>query len=352
MKTTENISLAGYAFTIEEDAYVELGTYLNDIREAFASDPSAEEITADIEARIAELLKEKYISGMVVDIETVKEIKRRIGDPKMLAQDEVEVEISPEPEQETEKKHAQKNYKTRRMYRNIEERVIGGVCSGLGTYFGLDKVLFRLIFLIFFIITFCASVDENNPSFMIPILAYMCLWVAMPAARSAEQKREMKRQPMNLDNYRSKDFSLKTEVNEAAKSPAGRTFVRAGGIFLGLLLLLCGLGGLLGCAFLPAVSEICENQITSHIDRWGPLDIEEQLLADIFTNTTFWTMVIGMVGIFCIWLIYNGVMLLFNLKYPTWKPGVVLFIAWIITLFIIAGWIVKQVADVLPALLQ
>lgn len=351
MKTTENISLAGYAFTIEEDAYVELGTYLNEIHEAFASDASAEEITADIEARVAELLKEKYINGMVVDIETVKEIKRRIGNPKMLAQDEADAERASEPEMETDKKHTPRNARSRRLYRNIDERVVGGVCSGLGTYFELDKVLFRLIFLIFFFITFIASVDEGNPSFMIPVFAYICLWIAMPAARTAEQKREMKRQPMNLNNYKSKDFNFKTEVNEAAQSPAGRTFVRAGGVFLGILLLLCGLGGLLGCAFLPAVSEICENHITSYIDRCGPLDLDDQLLADICTNTTFCTMMMGMLGLLFIWFIYNGVMLLFNLKYPTWKPGVVLLIAWIISLFVIIGWIATKVAHILPTLI-
>ena len=97
---------------------------------------------------MAELLKEKYVSGMVVDIEKVKEIKRRIGDPKMLAQDEPETEEAPKPKSAEEKKTASKSLKSRRLYRNIEERVFGGVCSGLGTYFGLDKVLFRLIFII------------------------------------------------------------------------------------------------------------------------------------------------------------------------------------------------------------
>lgn len=57
MKTTENISLAGFAFTIETDAYAELGTYLTDIRDAFRNDSNADEITSDIEERIAEILR-------------------------------------------------------------------------------------------------------------------------------------------------------------------------------------------------------------------------------------------------------------------------------------------------------
>ena len=126
MKTTENISLAGYAFTIETDAYAELGTYLNDIREAFRADANAEEITADIEERIAELLREKCISGMVVDMTMVRDIKTRIGNPKELAQDDTD----PAPASTSAGKDEQKkSWKTKRLYRNIDEKVFGGVCS-------------------------------------------------------------------------------------------------------------------------------------------------------------------------------------------------------------------------------
>ena len=347
MKKTEDISLGGYAFTIEEDAFVELNMYLDEIQIAFASDPSVEEITADIETRIAELLKEKYIIGMVVDTEAVMDIKRRIGDPKTLAPDESQAEDA--AQQETEKKNTRKINRSKRLYRNIDERVIGGVCSGLGTFFGLDKVIFRIFFMIFFMIGFLGI--DDGPYFGFSVLAYICLWIAMPAARTAEQKREMWRQPINLDNYKSKDFNIRTEAKEAAESPAGRTFVRAGGIFLGMLLLLVGLGGLLGCVFLPALPELIENLVIAQIDRNGQLDTDDQLLANILTDTTFWSMLMGTLAIVCIWFIYNAVMLLFNLKYPVWKPGVILFIAGMISLFVIIGWIAKNIAIALPGLI-
>ena len=194
MKTTENISLAGYAFTIESDAYSELDAYLTDIHEAFATDASAEEITADIEARIAELLKEKYIPGMAVSLEMVNEIKKRIGDPKMLAADEPEVSETPSDDKEARKQH--NSLKNRHLYRNLEEKVLGGVCAGLGSYFGIDRVLFRILFLLFFFIGFLGI--DDGPYFGFSLLAYICLWIAMPAARTAEQKREMKGKPTNL----------------------------------------------------------------------------------------------------------------------------------------------------------
>ncbi|MBR5274094.1 MAG: PspC domain-containing protein, partial [Bacteroidales bacterium] len=273
MKTTENISLAGYAFTIETDAYEELGAYLSDIRTCFSSDASADEIVADIEERIAELLRERCIVGMVVDLPMVLDIKKRIGDPKELASEDAEAsfetkdEAQEQSQQEQPKQEKKADRKNRRIYRNMDERVLGGVCSGLGTYFGLDKVLFRIIFLVIFFISIFGSSD--GPVLLFPILAYICLWIAMPAARTAEQKREMKGKPMDLNSYKDKDFDFGKEVKEVVKSPAGQTFERVGGVFLGILLLLAGFGGLVGCAFIRVLPEIFSHEVAEHINRWG-----------------------------------------------------------------------------------
>ena len=348
MKTTENISLAGYAFTIETDAYEELGAYLSDIRTCFSGDASADEIVADIEERIAELLRERCISGMVVDLPMIIDIKKRIGNPKELAQEDADASFKPEAEQAEQPKQEKKTEKkNKRIYRNIDERVLGGVCAGLGTYFGLDKVLFRIIFLVLFFI----SIISNEEIVLFPILAYICLWIAMPAARTAEQKRKMKGKPMDLNGYKETDFNFGKEVREAAQSPAGQAFERAGGVFLGILLLLAGFGGLIGCAFIRVLPEIVSHEVAEHINRWGTLDAEEMLVETLMTGTTFWGLVMVIVGILCIWFIYNGVMLLFNLKAPSWKPGLVIFIAWIISIFVLAGWVAFTVADALPTII-
>lgn len=89
MKTTENISLGGYAFTIESDAYEELNSYIKAIHHGFEGDESADEIMADIEERIAELLSEKYRPGMVVNMGMVLSIEERIGKPDDFAADAV-----------------------------------------------------------------------------------------------------------------------------------------------------------------------------------------------------------------------------------------------------------------------
>ncbi len=345
MKATENISLAGYAFVIETDAYDELEAYLNDIRNSFSGDSSAEEIVADIEERIAELLRERCISGMVVDITMVREIKQRIGSPEEMAHEEGGSGFeTPAPEQPVQT--GKKGWKSRRMYRNMDERVIGGVCSGLGTYFGIDKVIFRIFFLVFFFSGFIGM--DDGPYIMISVLVYICLWIAMPAARTAEQKREMKGRPLNLNNYRSKDFDFEKEVKEVSESPAGRTAKRAGGVIRGQIKLTVGLFGLLGCIFIPTLPVIIGNEFTDQIIQWGPLDPGAQLGSNIVTSTTFWGLVLVMLGIFCVWFLYNGVMHLFDLKSPSRRPGLKLFIARKISLFVIAGWVIKLVAEALP----
>lgn len=341
MKTTENISLAGYAFTIETDAYDELKTYLEDIHSSFSSDPSADEITADIEERIAELLNERCTKGIVVNINMIRDIEKRIGNPKELASEDVAAEPAPESE---EPKDEKKSWRSRKIYRNIDERILGGVCSGLGSYFNLDKVIFRLLFLIFFLIGFA---DEGL--FCIPMVLYICLWIAMPAARTVEQKCEMKGKPMNLHGFRSKDFDFSREVKEVAQSPAGRTVRRAGSVFLGLMLLVCGLSGLIACVFIPSLPTIIDNQFILH-PPFHP-DTAELTMMQIVKDTTFWTLILASVALMSVGMLYGGIMLTFDLKSPSWKPGLVVFISWILSIFVIAAWVVKSIADALPGFL-
>ena len=341
MKKTENISLAGYSFTIEADAYAELDKYLRDIRTVFADDKNAEEIASDIEERIAELLSEKCRNGIVVNIGMISSIMEQIGDPRAMAQEEAESA----PEKEKKPQQIRK-----KIYRNVDERVFGGVCSGLGSYFGIDKVFIRIIFLIIFFVTFISSVeDSDGPWFMFTILAYIALWIAMPAARTVEQKCEMKGKPMKLEGW--KDFDLKTEINDAAASPAGQAFKRVGGGFLGLLLLLTGFGILLGSIVLPAVPELLENLYQEHIMEWGTLaDSVENFAYMLTTDPTMWMLLITTAIIMGIWFVYNGIMLLFNLKAPKWRPGLVLFISWIFCMMAVAAWTVKMTAEFLPTI--
>lgn len=332
MKTTENISLGGYAFTIESDAYQELGNYIKAIHHGFENDDSVDEITADIEERIAELLSEKCRPGMVINMAMVLDVERRIGNPEDFADKD-----GCSTQEPGEKPcNDRKTESGKRLYRNVDERILGGVCSGLGAYFNIDKVLFRILFLLLFFIGFVIG-----GLLCLPAVIYIGLWIAMPAARTVEQKCELKGKPMKLDSFHAKDFNLGREVREASESPAGKIFKRAGGIFLGIMLLITGISGLLCSVMLPVIPELFD---IFSIDELVPP------FSSMVTDTTLWVLLISFLGLMFIWMLYNGIMLTFGLNPPSWKPGLVLFISWLICLLALTAWSFRLIVSLVPEL--
>ena len=109
----------------------------------------------------------------------------------------------------------------------------------------------------------------EGPYIFISIIAYICLWIAMPAARTSEQKREMRGRPTDLRDYKGKDFDFDKEMKEVSQSPGGRTVKRIFSVFFGIIFLTIGLGGLLGGIFIPSVPEIISNDMADHIMRWA-----------------------------------------------------------------------------------
>lgn len=330
MKTTENISLAGYAFIIESDAYDELRSYLETVRQSFDENESADEIVSDIEERIAELMAEKCRPGMVVNMSMVNEIEKRIGNPDELGQEDSRQESGSDV-----KKSPKKRILDRRLYRDMDERILGGVCSGLGVYFNIDKVLFRIAFIIAFFIGFA-----DKGLFSISVIVYLVLWIAAPAARSVEQKCKMKGKPINLESYHSKEFDARKEIRDAAYSPAAKTLARICGAGLGMILTVIGLCGLFCGMLIPVLPSITEKLL---IDFACPV-------SGLVTNTQFWILLITVAGLIFVWMLYNGIMLLFDLKSPSWRPGLIIFIAWMISLLTLAGYSLRVIMESMPDL--
>lgn len=339
MKTTEKISLGGFAFIVESDAYEALDSYLSEIRECFRNDNSADEIVDDIEVRIAEILKEKYIEGMVVNLGMIDEIRKRIGDPKELAgQDDAE----PQTEDELPKQSRKRAFREKRLYRNIDDRVLGGVCSGLGLYFNLDKAIFRL----FFLIAFCLGFFQVPGIVTLPLVAYLILWIAMPAARTVEQKCEMSGKPMDLKDFRDGENRFAREIRETAKSPAVHTIMRIMGMIIGIIFIIIGLGGFSATIFFPSVPAIIANHI--HL---GDMVGEDIIASSIACDMTFWWMMFGVIGLAALGMLYSGIVLCFDLKTPAWRPGLVIFILWVVSILVTIAWVLHKVAEYLPTVI-
>ncbi len=182
MKKTININLAGFVFYIDEDAYETLQKYLNNIRTYLGNTEGREEIIDDIESRIAELFSEKQ--KQVITLIEVNEVIEVMGQPEDYMSEE-------EPEEKTAGQQSNK-----RLYRDPDSTVLGGVCSGVGHYLNIDAVWIRLIFL--------AMVWSG-----VSILFYFILWAIIPKAETTAQKLEMKGKAAtfsNIEDYVRKGY--------------------------------------------------------------------------------------------------------------------------------------------------
>lgn len=160
MKKTIDINLGGSPFIIDEDAYGVLKNYLDDIASRLPEGDA--EVINDVESRLAEILQNHLsIRSQVVDSEIVRKAMSVMGRPEEFG------ERSRRPYQ-----HLHQTFRadsSRRLYRNLNDRWLGGVCSGLAAYFSVDTLLVRIILLV---LLFSG----------VGFLAYIILWIAVPRA--------------------------------------------------------------------------------------------------------------------------------------------------------------------------
>ena len=250
MKKTFTINISGNVFHIDEDAYEKLQNYLHMLNSHFGNSEEGREILQDIEARIAELFNEKMKEGKDVIIDPwVDEVIARMGKPEDFMEGEETESPSSGP--------AARQKTKRRMYRDPDRRVFGGVCGGMGAYFNIDPVVLRIIFFVLFFI-----IGPFN------VLVYFMLWIAVPKARTTAQRLEMRGEDATVSNI---EKSIKEEVKEVKDSfrrftnsdtyEKGKDGISRFGdlvynilkvslkvlvIFVGALLILAGFFGLLG----------------------------------------------------------------------------------------------------------
>ena len=177
MKKTMTVNLGGMVYHIDDDAYDILRKYLDKVKQELRSIEGGEEIYQDIETRIAELFSERLKNnGQVITQKEVEEVIAIMGNPEDISG-----------------KSTEGGYKTRsgnykRMYRDPDNRVIGGVCSGLASYWRIDPTIVRVIFVILAIFG------------MAGVLIYLILWIVLPEANTVAQKLEMRGEAVNLSN--------------------------------------------------------------------------------------------------------------------------------------------------------
>jgi phage shock protein PspC (stress-responsive transcriptional regulator) len=187
MNKTVNINLGGMFFHIDEDAYQKLTRYFDAIKRSLSNSSGQDEIIKDIEMRVSELLTEKQKTEKhVVGLKDVDEVIAVMGQPEDYRIDEEGIGNT------TTNFSSSSTSGNRKLYRDKDNGMIGGVLSGLGHYFGIDKVWLRIFFLIMFF------------AWGTGVLAYIILWIVMPEARTTAEKLEMTGEPVTISNIEKK----------------------------------------------------------------------------------------------------------------------------------------------------
>ena len=211
MKKTLTVNLGGTVFHIDEDAYRLLDNYLSNLKIHFRKEAGADEIIDDIERRISELFAEKLTAGsQVITITDVEEVIARMGKPE-----DMEAENDSEPSVG----NATRTTIHRRLYRNPDDKLLGGVISGMAAYLGWDVTLLRLLLLVVLI---CGV------GTLIPV--YIVCWLVIPEAHTAAEKLSMRGEAVTVENIGktvTDGFEkVANGVNDYMKSDKPRTFLQ------------------------------------------------------------------------------------------------------------------------------
>ena len=278
MKKNISINISGIIFHIEEDGYETLRKYLDSINKYFGSFEDSSEILSDIESRIAEIFLSRLNEGkQIITSEDVQVLMTTMGGVNDFKAAEDEESTAGQQQQSQQKKNDQssstttKNASSKKLVRDKNKKILGGVCAGFGHYFNVDPVWPRLLFallvlgsygglflvyIILWIVLPVSSELEDEPSvkkmyrnsnekviggvasgvaaffgvdiviirllfvlttifFGTGLVVYIVLWIALPEAKTITEKMQMQGEPVTLSNIES---SVKKTLNEKDQS--------------------------------------------------------------------------------------------------------------------------------------
>jgi len=336
MKKTVQIHIGGRHFHIDEDAFRNLNHYLDSLKSHFASEgETGKEIIEDIEQRIAELLEGKITeTKQAISIEDVEQVIATLG--------KVEDFVYTGEKEETGDHVTYDHRANRRFYRDEESNYIGGVAAGLGAYFDIDPLWFRLAFV--------------GLAFVhgLGVLLYAILWMVVPRARTTAEKLQMRGMPVTLstikesvnaeyDKFRSNLDNLSKSGTAERTRNAFENLLRAVGlIFIAIFKFIIGTIGViflvLGSIFLAGMILVLLGftNIFGHFAMWNGIDLPQ--FSHMFANSGhYYAIVICLVVLVLIpivALIYWGIKILFNIRSQHRGLRAFVLTAWILALIL------------------
>ncbi len=338
MKKTVNINLAGTFFHIDEDAFGKLSRYLDAIKKSLSDPQGKDEIIRDIEARISELFSEKIeSSSQVISLKELDEVIAVMGQPEDYRVDEEMFEDTPPTY--THSRTDRSNASHKQLFRDIDNKFISGVSSGLAHYLKIDAIWVRLLWILLTIFT--------SGTF---IIIYILFWILVPAAVTTSEKLKMSGEAVTISNIEKKFKegydTVADKVKNADYDKFGRkvgngavTFVETlGNIlltilkifvkFFGIILILIGLSVL--------ISLIISLFTLGTIDLWGTGEVLDYINLVDTSNSPIWLvslLAFLAIGIpFFVIFILGLKLLVTNLKSIGAKAKIILLVLWVASL--------------------
>jgi phage shock protein PspC (stress-responsive transcriptional regulator) len=354
MKEVERVSLGGYAFTFDDDAARMTEEYLGTLEKHYNGRTGGGEIMDCIEERMAELLMEKAGRDGVVSRTMIEEVIGILGRPEDIEAGEEEAEgteqregipgqAGDDGEKADDRQKATGGSPKRKLYRDLTDKTVAGVCSGLAAYLNIDVALPRLVFAIGTIAGFFGRWHHHVAFHLGFPLLYAILWICMPAAKTARQRWEQRGEDGTLDGIKRSIESGAREVDNAMQSIGkSKAWTEIGGFiekFIGVILLIVGFAGLFtgslwgfgsgwfgkrhGEGFL-GLGRLYDQGMTE-LHHFAP----NAALALTQPGINILVMLVCFLPF--LGLLYGALQLIFGFKPPKWHPGMVIFILWLLS---------------------
>ena len=238
MKRNISVNIFGVLYHIDEDAYELLQQYNENMRRYYSKREGGEEIADDVEHRVAELLSELQSKGVLaITIDHVKEIIERIGDPQEMDDDNgndsstkdedirqdrsfdndnATSSTNQQTRQQANTSYEPQEENTRKLFRDPDDKILGGVISGLCHYLGIqDPLLARILVVLLFFVTSGTMV-----------FIYILAWILMPEAITPEDRLRMRGKPVSAKAINEELMRGVNNANQFVNNPQNRDTAR------------------------------------------------------------------------------------------------------------------------------
>ena len=351
MKQTVNINLGGTFFHIDEDAFGKLQRYLEAIKRSLSDPQGSDEIIKDIEARISELFSEKIeTNAQVISTKELDEVIAVMGQPEDYMVDEEIFEDTPASAAASRRRRSAANHK--QLYRDIDNKFVAGVSSGLAHYIGIDALWIRLLWILLTIAT--------SGLFL---LIYVLFWILVPAAESTSEKLNMSGEAVNISSIERKMKetleNAKEKVKNAdydkygkqVKSGASGFFDTVGKIIMTLLIIFVKFIGILliFISLTTLIALIISLFTVGTVGFWGDNLIMDYVTITDTTNTPIWLM--SLLSLFAVGIPFFALfilglkMIVNNLKSIGSKAKIALLVVWFLSLIGIGIIAIRQATE-------